>query len=353
MIAGGGTGGHVFPGLAVARCLRERGIGVVWLGSASGMEADRVPAAGLVFEKVDIEGFRGRGPLSWLFAPWRLSLALLQASRVLLRHRPRVVLGFGGFAAAPGGLMAVAFGIPLLVHEQNAVAGLTNRLLAPFSRQVLLGFRNSLVRRNARWVGNPVRADISALPAPGERFKGRAGAIRLLVVGGSRGAAVFNEVVPAALARLAVGRRPLVRHQTGQGKIESTRANAERAGVEIELFEFIDDIARMYAWADLVLCRAGALSVSEVAAAGVAAVFVPYPYSVDDHQAANARFLVTRGAALLIMESELTPEVLAGVVERFAGAREELLKLAVNARNLARPDAGEVVADLCARVVAE
>ena len=347
MITGGGTGGHVFPGLVVAQYLRERKVGVVWLGSGSGMEADYVPKAGFEFEKISVWGLRRRGLLPWLFAPWQLSHALLQAARVLLRRKPRVMLGFGGFAGGPGGLIAAALGIRLLIHEQNAVAGLTNKLLAPLSWRVLLGFPNSLVRHNALWVGNPVRADIASLPTPGERFKDRSGVLRLLVVGGSRGAAVFNEVVPAALARVAAGCCPQVRLQTGCSKMDAARANAQRAGVEMELFEFIDDIASMYAWADLVLCRAGALSVAEVAAAGVAAVFVPYPYSVDDHQTANARFLSSRDAALLIPESEFTPESFASLIEAFTGSREKLLRLAVNARKLAQPDAGAAVADLC------
>ncbi len=350
MIAGGGTGGHVFPGLAVAQCLRARAIGVVWLGGG-GMEAEWVPRAGFAFERIGVEGLRRRGLLPWLLAPWRLSFALLQALRILLRRKPRVVLGFGGFAAGPGGLMAAALGIPLLIHEQNAIAGWTNKLLAPFSRRVLLGFPGALARRNAEYVGNPVRAGFAALPAPEERLDGRVGAFRLLVIGGSRGAAVFNRVVPAALARFAAARRPCVRQQTGRGKIEAARAAAARAGVEIELFEFTDDIARMYAWADLVLCRAGALSVAEVAAAGAAAVFVPYPYSVDDHQTANARFLVARGAAVLILESEFTPQAFAAVLERFADSREELLRLAVNARKSAQPHAGEAVAEWCVQAM--
>ncbi len=353
MIAAGGTGGHVFPGLAVAQCLRERGVGVVWLGSAGGLEADCVPRAGLVFERISVEGLRRRGWLPWLLAPWRLSLVLVQALRVLLRRRPRVVLGFGGFAAGPGGLMAAALGIPLLVHEQNAIAGWTNRLLAPLSRHTLLGFPDAIMRRNAQWVGNPVRADIAALPPPAERLQGRTGALRLLVVGGSRGAAIFNEVVPRAIAELAAGRRPQVRQQTGRDKFEAARAGVARAGVDIELFEFMDDIAAMYAWADLVLCRAGALSVAEVAAAGVAAVFVPYPFSVDDHQTANARFLVSRDAAMLIAQSEFTPHAIAAVLERLADSRRELLRLAVNARRLAQPQAAATVADLCVQAMEE
>ncbi len=351
MIAAGGTGGHVFPGIAVARRLRERNIGVVWLGSDGSFEADHVARAGLAFEKINIRGFRRRGWLSWLTAPWRLSFALLQALRILLRCKPDLVLGFGGFAAVPGGLMALALNIPLLIHEQNAVAGLANKLLAPFSRRVLLGFPEAIVRRNAQWVGNPVRPDIAALPAPAQRLEGRGGRFRLLVVGGSRGAAVFNEVVPQALAVLAVDCRPQVRQQAGRGKVEAARVTAARAGVDIELFEFIDDIAAMYAWADLVLCRAGASSVAEVAAAGVAAVFVPYPFSVDDHQVANARFLVSRDAAMLILQPEFTPRAFAKMLERFVSSRDELLRLAVNARHLGRTQADVAVADLCVQAM--
>ena len=352
MIAAGGTGGHVFPGLAVAQRLRERKVDVVWLGSEQGMEADYVPQMGLSIERIRVEGLRRRGWLPLVLAPWRLSWALLQALRILLKRKPKVVLGFGGFAAGPGGLMAAALGIPLLIHEQNAIAGLTNKLLAPLSWRVLLGFPDSMRRRNAQWVGNPVRADIVALPPPEERIKKRAaaskyGTFNLLVIGGSRGAAVFNEVVPQALAQLSAQHRPRLRQQTGHGKLEAAREHAARAGVDVEFFEFIDDISRMYAWADVVLCRAGALSVAEVAAAGVAAVFVPYPFSVDDHQTENARFLVAHDAAVMISQSEFTPQSLAQVLKRFACAREELLRLAVNARKLAQPRADIAVAELC------
>lgn len=351
MIAGGGTGGHVFPGLEVARVLRERGVGVVWLGSAGGMEADYVAQAGLAFEKVGVSGLRRRGLLAWILAPWRLSFVLFETLRILWKRKPGVVLGFGGFAAGPGGLIAALLGIPLLIHEQNAVAGLTNKLLAPLSRTVLLGFSGALVRRNAKWVGNPVRAEIAALPPPETRLAGRTGVLNLLVVGGSRGAAVFNETVPSALAELDAVRRPRVRHQTGRGKLEVSRAAADRAGVEIEFLEFIDDVARMYAWADLVLCRAGALSVAEIAASGSAAVFVPYPYSADDHQAANADFLVSRGAAVAVPQSEFTPRALTEIIERFTASRRELLQLAVKARKLAQVRAGDEVAELCVQAM--
>lgn len=347
MIATGGTGGHVFSGLSVARCLRERDVGVVWLGSSKGMESDQANAAGIEFEGIGVEGLRRRGLLPWLLAPWRLSGALLQSLRVFLRRKPAVLIGFGGFASGPGGLIAVALGVPLLVHEQNAVAGLTNRLLAPFSKRVLLGFPGSIDRAGARCVGNPVRADITTVPKPAVRLRGRRGALRLLVVGGSRGAAVFNDVVPRALAEIDSRHRPEVVQQTGVGKRQSACDNAARAGVEIDLFEFIDDIAAMYVWADLVLCRAGASSVAEIAVAGIAAVLVPYPYAVDDHQTANAQFLVSRGAAELIMQPQFTPRHFARVLRRFSVSRGELLRLAENANRLARPDASREIADLC------
>ena len=355
MIAAGGTGGHVFPGLAVARRLRERGADVVWLGSDSGMEVDCVPCAGLPLETVGIRGLRRKGVLAWLVAPWRLSFTFLQALRILLRRKPDALLGFGGFAAAPGGVMAAALGIPLLIHEQNAVAGLTNRWLARISDRVLLGFPGSIVGPRAHWVGNPVRAEIAALPPPEERMQERVdgrSALRLFVIGGSLGAAVFNEVVPAALAAFDAASRPQVKQQAGRGKLETARANAERTGVEIEWYEFIDDVAAMYAWADLVLCRAGASSVAEVAAAGVAAVFVPYPYAADDHQAANARFLESRGAAIFISQSDFTPDKLASVLRRFIVARSDLLEMAVRARQAARPAADAEVADWCLREIA-
>ena len=347
MIAAGGTGGHVFPGLAVARRLQERNINVVWLGSTSGFEFDYVTRVGVEFEKVDIEGLRRRGLLPWLFAPWRLSWALIQVFRIFLRRKPNALIGFGGFVAGPGGAMAVMLGIPLLIHEQNAVAGLTNKLLAPFARRVLLGFPQSITRRNAQWVGNPVRADITALPVPEKRLKNREGAFRLLVIGGSRGAMIFNEIVPKAIAKLDAKYRLKVRQQTGYGKIEFARKNARNSNVDIEFLEFIDNIAEMYAWADLVLCRAGALSVAEVAAAGVAAVFVPYPHAVDDHQTANARFLSSRNAAMLLFQSEFTPQMLVKVLKNLIDSRQKLIRLAMNARKLAQSHADVVVADLC------
>ncbi len=351
MIAAGGTGGHVFPGLAVAECLRERDVDVVWLGSDKGMEHGYVSKAGFKVESIRVEGLRGRGLLPWLFAPWRLSLALLQVLRILLRRRPKVLIGFGGFASGPGSLVAATLGVPLLVHEQNAVAGLTNRLLAPFAKYVLLGFPDTIERANARYTGNPVRAAIAALPEPVKRMQNREGALRLLVIGGSRGAAIFNEVVPEALAGLALEYRPEVRQQTGVGNLEAARANAAYARVNISFFEFIEDISGMYAWADLVLCRAGALSVAEVAVAGVAAVLVPYPYAVDDHQTANARFLVSRGAAKLIDQPAFTPRCFARLIRYFVDTRGELLRLAENARALARPGSGEEIVELCLRVM--
>ena len=281
------------------------------------------------------------------------SFALLQALRILLRRKPGALIGFGGFASGPGSLAAATLGVPLLVHEQNAVAGLTNRLLAPFSKYVLLGFPDTIGRTNARHVGNPVRAAVTALPDPVQRMKDREGALRLLVIGGSRGAAIFNAVVPEALAGLASEYRPEVRQQTGAGNIEAARANAAHARVDIGFFEFIEDIAGVYAWADLVLCRAGASSVAEIAAAGIAAVLVPYPYAVDDHQTENARFLVSRGAAKLIEQSSFTPRRFAELIRYFAGARGELLRLAENARALAQPGAGGEIADLCMQVMGE
>ena len=347
MIIAGGTGGHVFPGLAVAQRLRERRANVVWMGSTKGLENEYVPKAGIEMDTVDVEGLRRRGVLPWLLLPWRLSRALLQTLRILLKRKPQVVLGFGGFTAGPGGLMAAALGIPLLIHEQNSIAGLTNKWLALLSHQVLLGFPDVIKRRNARWVGNPVRAEIAALPAPAERFKSRDEVLRLLVIGGSRGAVVFNNVVPQAIAECAVRNRLLVRQQTGRGKLTAAHENVARAGVEVECLEFIDDVASMYAWADVVLCRAGALSVAEIAAAGVAAVLVPYPFSVDDHQAQNARFLALNDAAIVVAEDEFVPHMFARLLEHLVNAREELLKLAVNARKLAQPQADTLVADMC------
>jgi UDP-N-acetylglucosamine--N-acetylmuramyl-(pentapeptide) pyrophosphoryl-undecaprenol N-acetylglucosamine transferase len=349
MILAGGTGGHIFPALAVAEVLRQRSIPVVWLGTRAGLEARLVPAAQIPLEWLDIGGLRGKGAGGWLRAPWALTRSLRQALQALRRRRPRSVLGMGGYVAGPGGVAARLLGIPLVVHEQNSVPGLTNRLLSGIAQRVLTGF-DGVFGRRAQFVGNPVRADIAGLPAPEQRYAGHDGALRLLVLGGSLGARALNETVPAALARLPADARPAVRHQAGSRTLEIARQHYARHDVAGEVSAFIDDMAEAYAWADLVICRAGALTVAELAAAGLPAVFVPFPHAVDDHQSGNARHLVDAGAARMIRESELTPEALGDVLVELLAGRRVLLDMARRARALGRPDAAARVADICLEV---
>ena len=346
LIMAGGTGGHVFPGLAVAEALRERGVEVIWLGTRAGVEARLVPQAGIDLHTLPITGLRGKGLLGLAFAPWRLGLSLWAALLLLRRIRPHAVIGFGGFAAGPGGLMAAALGHPLVIHEQNAVAGLTNRWLAKVADRVYAGFDGAFppgVR--ATRVGNPVRSAIAALPAPGERYAARSGPLNVLVLGGSLGARSLNHAVPAALCLLPSEQRPQVLHQAGSRTLEEARAAYADAGVEATVTEFIADMEAAWAEADLVICRAGALTVAEVAAAGVAAVFVPYPHAVDDHQYANAEALVDAGAAWRFRDAELEPQALAQLLGSLD--RETLRDRAERARALACPDSAARLADVC------
>ncbi len=352
LIMAGGTGGHVYPALAVAAQLRGEGWRVVWLGTRVGMESRLAPAQGYEMAWLSFGGVRGKGALSLILLPLKLLVAFWQAARALLRVRPDAALGLGGYAAFPGGMMAVLFNRPLVIHEQNAVAGLANRVLACLADRVLLGLPAAFTHGGdrplpcgkvaAEWVGNPVRPEIAALPEPSERYSAHTGALRLLVVGGSLGAQALNELVPQALALLPRQTRPQVRHQGGRGKLAALEAHYAAAGVEAQCLEFIADMAGAYAWADLVICRAGASTVAEIAAAGVAALFVPYPHAVDDHQTENARFLADAGAAWLIQQRDFSPQALADWLA--ARTRPELLERAVKARSLARPDATARVA---------
>lgn len=353
MIMAGGTGGHVFPALAVAQELRARGAEVFWLGTRSGMEADLVPGAGIEVEWIAIAGLRGKGVLGWLLAPLRLARAMFQSLAVILRRRPMVILGMGGFVAGPGGLVSWLLRKPLLIHEQNAIAGLTNRLLARLAGRVMEAFPNTF-KRSGRVIttGNPVRAEIADLAAPAQRFAGREGRLRLLVLGGSLGARALNEMVPQALAMMPTEQRPEVWHQAGKRNIDAALQHYKDADLTARLEPFISDMAEAYGWADLVLCRAGALTVSELAAAGVGAMLVPFPYAVDDHQSANARYLSDNGAALLLPQSELSAarlkEILAGFMRDCTeNHRAELQQMADKARALAKPYATQQVADLC------
>lgn len=345
LITAGGTGGHVFPALAVAEQLRGAGVPVVWLGTRRGLEAELVPAAGIPIEWLSVVGLRSTGLRRLVAAPLMLVRALLQALAVLNRLRPRLVLGMGGFVSGPGGVAARLLGIPLVIHEQNAVAGTTNRWLARLAKRVLQALPDTFP--NGETVGNPVRATIAALPDPRERFAERRDPVRLLVLGGSQGARALNQLVPAALARLSAERRPEVRHQAGGRMLEEARAAYRAFDLAVEPEPFIEDMAQAYGWADLVLCRAGALTVAELAAVGVGAVLVPFPHAVDDHQTANARFLERAGAARLLPQAELDAPRLAAVLDELLSDRGHLLAMAEAARAQARPAAAEQVARIC------
>ena len=343
LVMAGGTGGHIMPALAVADEMRRRSWRVVWLGSRQGMEAGLVPRHGHPIEFIRFGGLRGKGLARALMLPVNLLVALAQCAGVILRVRPDVVLGMGGYISFPGGVMAALLRRPLVLHEQNAIAGLANRVLARLARRRMTGFPDALP--HATWCGNPVRAAIVAVPGPEVRFPGRSGPLRLLVMGGSLGAQALNEVVPKALALLPAEDRPQVRHQAGERHLDVLRRNYAEAGVAAECVAFVEDVAAALGEADCVVCRAGALTVAELAAAGVAAVLVPFPHAVDDHQSANARFLSDAGAALLVQQRDLTPQGLATILGGFT--RDTLLAMARRARALARPDAARQVADAC------
>jgi UDP-N-acetylglucosamine--N-acetylmuramyl-(pentapeptide) pyrophosphoryl-undecaprenol N-acetylglucosamine transferase len=344
----GGTGGHVYPALAVARALQEQSREVVWLGTHRGLESRVVPEAGIPIEWISVAGLRRKGLLTLLAAPIRLTLALLQSVSVMLRHRPAAVLGMGGFVSGPGGLAAWLTRRPLVIHEQNAVAGLTNRLLARLARVVLQAFPGSFSPQVAAvTVGNPVRGEIAALAHPETRFADRDGPLRLLVLGGSQGALALNRVVPAALARLPQQVRPTVLHQTGERTLDAAREAYAECGITAELKPFIEDMADAYGWADLVVCRAGALTVAELSAAGLPAIFVPYPAAVDDHQTSNAQSLVEAGAATLLREDALSDETLASLLKSWLTGRAALLERARRARALAQPEALRAITAAC------
>ncbi len=352
MVMAGGTGGHIYPGLAAADALRNHGWNIVWLGTRHGMEARLVPEHGYTMAWLSLGGVRGNGVLRKLLLPVTLLVAFAQALRALLRHRPDVVLGMGGYPSFPGGMMSVLLGKPLVIHEQNSVGGLANRVLACVADRVLTGFPDVFKSRRDKplpcgkvattWVGNPVRASIAALPAPQAHT---APQLHLLVVGGSLGAAALNDAVPRALALIPEAERPAVIHQSGTRHADSLRAHYAAAGVIAEVRDYIADMAEVYAWCDIAITRAGALTIAELAAAGVPAILVPYPHAVDDHQTGNAKFLSEAGAALLMPQSELTPDRLAAVLRSLD--REKLLTMAQHARALARPDATETVAQIC------
>ena len=354
MITTGGTGGHVFPGLAVAAKLIRRGCRVFWLGTREGMEAKLVPQHGVDFESVSFRGIRGKGLRAFVLGPYALAAACIESLRVIRRRRPHVVLGFGGFASFPGALMGVASGRPLVVHDANAVAGLANRILAYGADRVLLGFPGALRgshSQRATWVGNPLRDDIVAIDPPPLRFADRSGPLRVLIVGGSLGAAALNDAIPVALARLPAAERPRVVHQAGERHIDALKAAYAREGVDAECMPFITDMAGRYAWADIVVCRGGALTVAELAAVGLGAIIVPLPGAIADEQTANARFLLDAGAAIVMAQSELSgPDApLAGVLGGLT--RSNALTMALAAHRVGKRDAADRVADACLALV--
>ncbi|MBV1929580.1 MAG: undecaprenyldiphospho-muramoylpentapeptide beta-N-acetylglucosaminyltransferase [Gammaproteobacteria bacterium] len=352
LIMAGGTGGHVFPALAVAEELRERGMDVTWLGTRRGIEADLVPAANFPLRFIDVVGLRGKsGVVGKLKAPFGLLKALWQALGAVRSVGPQCVLGFGGFASGPGGLAARLLGKPLVIHEQNAVAGTTNRILQKLAARVLEAFPNALVK--GEHCGNPVRREITALETPQTRLSLAEGERpRLLVLGGSLGALAINQVLPEALALLAENKRPSVVHQCGQKHIEISRKAYRDAGVTAEVVAFVDDMAAAYGAADFVICRAGALTISELTAAGLGSVLIPYPHAIDDHQSENARWLVDNNAAVMMQQKDLNPEALTTLLEKLLANKQRLVAMAVAARALALPDAVNTVADVCEEVMA-
>jgi UDP-N-acetylglucosamine--N-acetylmuramyl-(pentapeptide) pyrophosphoryl-undecaprenol N-acetylglucosamine transferase len=344
LIMAGGTGGHIFPGLAVAHEMRAAGWEVVWLGARGGMEERLVPPRGYRTELIRAKAARGKGLAQKLLLPANLLFSFWESARLIRRLKPDVVLGLGGYVAFPGGMMASLLNRPLALHEQNAIPGLANRVLSSVSDKVMVAFPGAL--KSGEWTGNPVRGEIAAMPSPEERFQGRTGPMRILVVGGSLGAQALNEAVPKALALLST---PLsVVHQAGEKHLQVLKKNYADAGVEGELLAFIDDMARRYAQADLVICRAGAVTIAELSAGGLASILVPFPHAVDDHQSANARFLADKGAAILVPQSEMTAEKLAALIRSLD--RMKLLDMAKKARALGKPDAAHLVARRCMEI---
>jgi UDP-N-acetylglucosamine--N-acetylmuramyl-(pentapeptide) pyrophosphoryl-undecaprenol N-acetylglucosamine transferase len=352
MIMAGGTGGHLFPALAVAQWLREKGCRITWLGSSTGMENRLVPEHGYTIRTLKVKGIRGAGIKRRLLAPWVIAHSCWQAYRIIRQLRPRLVLGMGGFVTGPGGVAARLLRIPLVIQEQNAIPGLTNLLLARFATKVFEAFPGSFgAEAQAELIGNPVRQEIIKMAPPEKRFEGREGPIRLLVLGGSLGAQALNQAVPQALALLPKHQRPMVRHQAGEKLFEETVVGYQNAGVVAEVKPFESEMALAYGWADLVICRAGALTISELATAGLGAILIPYPFAVDDHQTHNAHYLVDVGAAQLLDQSALNPKELATRVESLCTHRKVLLQMAQAARQLAKPDAAVQLGRYCLEVI--
>lgn len=346
LIMAGGTGGHVFPALAVADALKKHGVPVVWLGTKKGIEARVVVEAGYDIRWLSVSGLRGKNKLSLVFAPFKLLRACIQALKVMIGVKPIAVLGMGGFASGPGGLMAYLTSKPLLVHEQNAIPGLTNTLLSKMSDVVMESFPNSFTNnKSVRLIGNPVRSNIMEITNPDDRLKGRENSLNVLVVGGSLGAAVLNNTVPEMKSLIQNDMTINIWHQTGDRNYEETLAIYKKFSVEARVDAFINDMSEAYSWADVVVCRAGAMTISELAIAGVASILVPYPFAVDDHQTANANYLVNNSAAILMPQKELTAEHLKETIRSLT--REKILTMSKAAQECAKPEAAEEVAKLC------
>jgi UDP-N-acetylglucosamine--N-acetylmuramyl-(pentapeptide) pyrophosphoryl-undecaprenol N-acetylglucosamine transferase len=347
MIMAGGTGGHVYPAMAVADYLENLGWNIVWLCTEGGMENRLIENKGYEKAMITMRGVRGNGLMGWVLLPVKLIKAFTQSVAAIRQHRPNVVLGMGGFAAFPGGLMAKFLGKPLVIHEQNSVAGLTNKVLAKVANRVLVAFPAAF-GSNASLVGNPVRADIVSVPSPESRFAGRTGTLRLLVVGGSLGAQSLNEFIPQAVATLPEDKRPQIIHQAGVKHIDALNKNYKKAGVTADTRAFINDMAKIYGWADFVICRSGALTVAEISVVGLGSLMVPFPHAVDDHQTTNALYLVESGAAFLIQQKSLSVETLAEIISGLG--REECLSMAIKAKKLGKPNAAADVARICMEV---
>ena len=345
LIMAGGTGGHIFPALAVAHQLRDAGWRIVWLGNPEGMEAKLVPQHGFEMVNLKFAALRGKGLVRKLLLPLNLLRGFWQALKAIRQVKPNVVLGMGGYITFPGGMMAALTGVPLVLHEQNSVAGLANKVLAGVADRILTGFPEVFAK--GAWVGNPVRPEIAKIAPPAERLAERSGPLHVLVIGGSLGAQALNEMVPQGMALLGESDQPQIVHQAGEKHLEALKAKYAAVGVQAHCVSFIEDMAGAYEWADLVICRAGALTIAELAAAGVASILVPFPHAVDDHQTGNAKFLVHAGGAFLLPQTDLTPEAIA-LIRNYS--RSQLLEMSEKARSLAKPDATEEVATICAEI---
>jgi UDP-N-acetylglucosamine--N-acetylmuramyl-(pentapeptide) pyrophosphoryl-undecaprenol N-acetylglucosamine transferase len=353
MVMAGGTGGHVFPALVVAEKLRAANVTISWLGTRRGIESDLVPARNIDINYLSVEGLRGRGLIALLKAPLMLLISVLQSLKVLAKFKPHVVLGMGGFASGPGALAARLKRIPLIIHEQNSIAGTTNRILSKLATRVMQGFPDTLNR--GEWCGNPVRTEIVSIEPPHKRFANRQGRARMLVLGGSRGALALNKLLPEALALVDSEVRPMVLHQTGKAHLQITQDAYNQHGLEVnnqhlEVTSFIDKMEDAYSWADFVICRAGALTITELTSIGLGALLVPFPYAIDDHQTSNGKLLVNCGAAKLVQEGDLSPRALAEHILNFSNAPDRCLSMAAAARSMAKNDAAERVAAVCLEV---